>query len=99
MASGVYDRLEELGVEIGRDISVAGYDNREISGYMKPQLTTIGLPLHDIGYYASEIILKLLRKEEFKLKDGNHFVKCNPFIRKSVNNVKLSSEGEDESEG
>ncbi|MGL6201320.1 MAG: LacI family DNA-binding transcriptional regulator [Lachnospiraceae bacterium] len=99
MASGVYDRLEELGVEIGRDIAVAGYDNREISGYMKPQLTTIGLPLHDIGYYASEIILKLLRKEEFELKDGIHFVKCNPFIRKSVNKVKPSSEGEDESEG
>ena len=49
MAGGVYDRADELGLRIPEDISVVGYDNRELSSYYKPPLTTITLPLHDIG--------------------------------------------------
>lgn len=84
MAGGVYDRLEELGLVPGKDISVAGYDNRELSGYYKPPLSTITLPLHDIGYAASEIILKMLRKEPLDFSDNIQRVKCYPLIRKSV---------------
>lgn len=84
MAGGVYDRLEELGITPGKDISVAGYDNRELSGYYKPPLSTITLPLHDIGYAASEIILKMLRKQKLEFSDNIQRVKCYPLIRKSV---------------
>ena len=38
MAAGVYDYLYERGLEPGKDISVAGYDNRTISKYLKPAL-------------------------------------------------------------
>ena len=54
MAGGVYDRLDELGLKIPQDISITGYDNRELSSYYKPPLTTITLPLHDIGYRAGD---------------------------------------------
>ena len=40
MAGGVYDRADELGLRIPEDISVVGYDNRELSSYYKPPLTT-----------------------------------------------------------
>ena len=49
MAGGVYDRVEELKQTIGLDVSVAGFDDRELSGYYHPPLTTVSLPLHDIG--------------------------------------------------
>ncbi|MGB4657697.1 MAG: LacI family DNA-binding transcriptional regulator, partial [Mobilitalea sp.] len=49
MAGGVYDRLEELKLKPGEDISILGFDNRELSSYYKPPLTTANLPLHDIG--------------------------------------------------
>ena len=48
MAGGTYDRLEELGLHAGKDVAVAGYDNREMACYEKPPLTTMALPLHDI---------------------------------------------------
>lgn len=84
MAGGVYDRLEELELRPGEDISIAGYDNRELSGYYKPPLSTITLPLHDIGYEASEIMLKMLQKKELDEVDRIHRVNCYPLIRKSV---------------
>ena len=90
MAGGVYDRLEELNLRPGRDISVAGYDNRELSGYYKPPLSTITLPLHDIGYEASEIIIRMLRREELGLQDNIRKVKCYPLIRKSVSAIQKS---------
>ena len=43
MAGGVYDRMEERGMLPGKEVSVTGYDNRELSGYYKPPLTTISL--------------------------------------------------------
>lgn len=58
MAGGVYDRLEELGLIPGQDISVVGFDNQELSNYYKPPLTTIELPLYKIGYTACANVIK-----------------------------------------
>ena len=71
MAGGVYDRLEEKGLIPGRDISVTGYDDRQLSTYYRPPLTTVQLPLHDIGFRAGEVLLKMLDEhyhEETKTK-------------------------------
>ena len=64
MAGGVYDRLEERGVLPGRDISVVGFDNRDLSNYYKPPLTTIALPLSDIGYTACKMVIDMIEKKE-----------------------------------
>ena len=89
MAGGAYDRLDERKLKVGRDIAVAGYDNREMAGYEKPPLTTMGLPLHDIGYRASEIILDMLKKEEKNTEEADiYYVDCKPYIRQSVNQLK-----------
>ena len=87
MAGGVYDRLEELELKPGEDISIVGYDNRELSGYYKPPLSTITLPLHDIGYEASEIILEMLKGEYAENGDAIHRINCYPLIRKSVRKI------------
>ena len=38
MAGGTYDRLEELGLHAGKDVAVAGYDNREMACYESRRL-------------------------------------------------------------
>ncbi len=62
MAGGVYDRLIEKGIKIGSPggISVIGYDDRQTSEYYRPSLTTVRLPLHDVGYVSSMVMLDLL---------------------------------------
>lgn len=88
MAGGVYDRLDELGLKVGTDISVAGYDNRELSSYYKPPLTTINLPLHDIGYKSSELLIERLEQpEEADMGQDVIMVPCEKLIRKSVKNI------------
>lgn len=87
MAGGTYDRLIERGFQIGKDIAVVGFDNREMASYERPPLTTMGLPLHDIGYRASELILGALQKREQERKEGAHYMDCRLLVRESVNRV------------
>lgn len=64
MAGGVYDRLEEKGLMPGRDISVVGFDNRDLSNFYRPPLTTIALPLENIGYTACEVVIDMIEKKK-----------------------------------
>lgn len=85
MAGGVYERLLELDKKVADDISVVGYDNRELSSYYNPPLTTVNLPLHDIGYCASEIMIDLLEGRKTLAKEECIYrVKGVNLIRKSV---------------
>ncbi|MGL5436021.1 MAG: LacI family DNA-binding transcriptional regulator [Lachnospiraceae bacterium] len=87
MAGGVYDRLADFGKMVGRDLSVVGYDNRELSSYYKPPLTTIMLPLHDIGYRAGEIMIEMLEGKHLREEDIICAVPCTTLIRASVNTI------------
>ena len=86
MAAGVYDYLYERGLEPGKDISVAGYDNRTISKYLKPALTTVDIPLYDIGRKSAEIILNQIADPD-AFKPQQHFVQCGIIERKSVGKI------------
>lgn len=89
MAGGVYDRLDERKIEIGQEISIVGYDNRELSSYYKPPLTTMKLPLHDIGYCASEVLIRMMSDDANKDDNENIFeIDCEKLIRKSVKCIK-----------
>ena len=88
MAGGLYDRLDELGKKVPDEISVAGYDDRELSSYYKPPLTTIKLPLHDVGYRAAQVMIDLLEKR-IKLQEQAmvYQIPCEMRIRKSVGEI------------
>ncbi|RYE09746.1 MAG: LacI family DNA-binding transcriptional regulator [Hyphomicrobiales bacterium] len=57
MAVGCYDALRELGHEVPRDVAVIGFDDREIAQYMHPPLSTLVLPLYEMGRSAVELLL------------------------------------------
>ncbi len=63
MAGGVYLYVDEAGMRVGKDISVVGYDNRVLSEYLLPGLTTNELPLKEIGLRAAETLLDMLKVE------------------------------------
>lgn len=66
MAAGVYDAVKEEGLEVGKDISVFGFDNREISEFMYPKLSTSELPLKDIGEKCAKLMIKEIEDEEYR---------------------------------
>ena len=86
MAAGVYDYLYEKKLVPGKDISVAGYDNRTMSQYLKPALTTVEIPLYDIGRKSAELILKQINNPDYS-EAQHHFVQCGIIERESVGNL------------
>lgn len=82
MAWGVYDYCEEQHLTIGKDISLIGFDNREISKAYRPALTTVSIPLTEIGGRAAEVLMDGItkRKEQASLVK----IPCELIVRDSV---------------
>ena len=57
MAVGCYDALKERGLRIPEDVSVVGYDDREIAQFMRPPLTTVILPHAEMGREAAATLI------------------------------------------
>ncbi len=57
MACGIYDYCAERGLRVGKDVSLIGFDNREISRAYLPQLSTVEPPLSDIGRMSAKILI------------------------------------------
>lgn len=64
MAMGVLDYCNLNGINVGRDLRLIGFDNREISSVSRPQLSTVAPPLFEIGQTAAREMLSILSGKE-----------------------------------
>ncbi len=63
MAIGCIVGLKELGYRVPQDISVMGIDDILTAQFVDPPLTTIALPMYDLGATGMERLIQLRRKE------------------------------------
>ena len=57
IAMGAYDAIKERGLSIPSDVAVVGFDNQElIAAYLRPKLTTVALPFHEMGTRGVEML-------------------------------------------
>lgn len=87
MAMGAYRAAAELGLDIPRDLSIVGFDNQElIAANLFPGLTTVALPHYEMGAWAIDTLVHLLRGEaEYQLlADLPTRLDCPLIIRGSV---------------
>jgi len=82
MACGVYERAAERGLQIGKDISLFGFDNRDISQGYIPALSTVQPPLNEIGRRCAEIILSQIKGQ--KTDDKRIYLPCTILERQSA---------------
>lgn len=54
LALAVVARLQEGGVQVPQDIAVVGWDDVMTARYIKPGLTTVRQPVHELGHLAAE---------------------------------------------
>jgi LacI family transcriptional regulator len=86
IALGVYDYCNQNGIEIGKDLSLIGFDDREIASVCRPALTTASLPLYDIGHLSADVMFNIIEKNIYP--DSHEiFLGCNIIERKSVGSV------------
>lgn len=57
MAAGVYKAALRMGLSIPGDLSVVGYDDSPLASQLWPPLTTIHLPVRDLGRQAAGLLL------------------------------------------
>ena len=64
-AIGVMRALQEAGLRIPTDISVISIDDIDMAQYLSPMLTTIHVPLDEMGQTAAKILID-------RIQGGHH---------------------------
>ena len=58
MATGAYVAVRRAGFRIPEDISIVGFDDTPIAGRLWPALTTVRLPIREMGSAAATLLLQ-----------------------------------------
>lgn len=86
MAVGFMDAALNDGKKIPEDISLVGFDNRQECRFTRPRLTTIDIPLEQMGQESAKLLLNLINNE--KIIEKKVVLPCRFVEKESVSNVK-----------
>lgn len=64
MAVGALHAISQVGLRIPHDISVMGFDNIPLAGYIIPALTTVAQPIYEMGEKATQVLLSHIGNED-----------------------------------
>lgn len=64
MAIGCLCALNEHNISVPDDVALAGFDDIPLSRYMKPSLTTVKIPIAELGSKSIEILIDKLQKKD-----------------------------------
>ena len=64
MAYGVMRAAREVGLKIPEDFSIVGVDNNQVSEYMQPALSSVEMPITDLGQMAAEMLLERIKGDK-----------------------------------
>lgn len=93
MACGIYNYCTDHNLTVGKDLSLVGFDNRESCQAYQPHLTTVALPLYEIGQKSAQILM-----DEINGASGikSHIkIPCHIIQRDSVKNIEMNADCQD----
>jgi DNA-binding LacI/PurR family transcriptional regulator len=93
-AIGAVEALEKRGLRVPDDVSVIGYDGVEEFVSMGRQLTTVKLPLAQIGAQAVEVLLRQIEADE--VSNEHHVLPVTIKKGRTTCNIKMNYEESDE---
>lgn len=68
LALGCYDGIRECGLRCPDDISVTGFNDMPFVDRFDPPLTTLHIPLDDLGVQAAQLLLERIRQPDAPVK-------------------------------
>jgi HD-GYP domain-containing protein (c-di-GMP phosphodiesterase class II)/ABC-type sugar transport system substrate-binding protein len=80
MAMGAMDEFDRRGVRLPSEIAVTGFDNIGFGEYLSPPLTTVRLPIYEMGWTAAKY---LIEKMEHKNAPSKVAIPTKLIIRES----------------
>ncbi|MBU2663942.1 LacI family transcriptional regulator [Actinoplanes bogorensis] len=63
LATGAMAAVLERGLTIPGDVAVIGFDDRSLAVHQRPPLSTVALPLHEMGKVAGGLLLAAIQGE------------------------------------
>ncbi|WP_097072914.1 catabolite control protein A [Ureibacillus xyleni] len=82
LAIGIVHGAQDNGYKVPEDIEVISFENSKLARMVRPQLTSVVLPLYDIGAVAMRLLTKIMNKEE--IEDQEVIIPHRIEVRKSV---------------
>lgn len=64
MALGVYQAARDMGLKVPEDLSIVGFDDSPMASRIWPTLTTVRLPIRDMGRMAADRLLARSRGQD-----------------------------------
>jgi LacI family transcriptional regulator len=83
-AVAVYEAARQLGLEIGRDLSVVGFADVPLARLLAPQLTTVRQDASQIGRNAAELLLDRIERRTENLAPRAIRIGCELVVRAST---------------
>lgn len=96
VAFGLMEVLKQEGIEVPRDLSVAGVDDSELAVLGDVPITSVPHPMEHLGGKAAENLLRMIRDPSF---DGTYEFEVNVVGRASVRNLAEGQEQEPKGTG
>lgn len=87
MAFGIYRAARLYGVSIPEDISLIGFDNVPFSDVMQVPLTTIGVPVEEMGRFMGERVIDMINDTELFPKREKVWYQPKLLVRASTRQV------------
>ena len=84
MAVGAMDAIREAKLRIPEDISIVGFDNRDVSDYVSPKLTTVEIDLKAIGFAAAKLATQILSGTGENINKQSIIIPSNLILRETV---------------
>lgn len=72
MAIGCYQAARKLGLKVPGDVAVGGFDDIFVSQYISPRMTTVHVPIFDLGKKAAEILIQKINSDNSKTQKIHH---------------------------
>ena len=93
LAVGVIAELRRRGLRVPEDVSIVGFDDIPIAGFLDPPLTTMRQPIRELGELAASIVVGAITDGGAAAADGSrrHLLAAELVVRGSV--VPLASCG------
>ena len=88
-AIGAISEFESAGLQIPRDISIVGFDDIAFAALTKPMLTTVHVPLNELGRRAVEVLIRSL--EDLQKEGSEIRIPTSLVIRNSTAPVRYSA--------
>lgn len=69
MAAAALKAVESMGLQVPRDLMIAGFNGFDVWRYTSPTLTTVVSPAYEMGRLGGEIIVERIKTGQFSLRN------------------------------